>query len=184
MIYAAVVNGTIQNIVQIDNPDVVAALGASFQFFTRIDALNPMPAIGWTTSNGANFTAPQAVIQASSLANAGIDNSTIILDANNNIKLNPNVPLGTAPPLAIINGTAGTISWCMPVQTGSWKRVVILLAGYTALGPAPISFPIAFTKPPIAVSNTTGLSLSILTVNGITIPLATLASGIIVIEGV
>ena len=57
MMYAQIKGGKIVNIVVLGDANLVATFGAGFDAFVQIDTLNPMPAIGWTYSNGV-FAAP------------------------------------------------------------------------------------------------------------------------------
>ena len=84
---------------------------------------------------------------------------------------------------ADISGTAGDIFWAMP-DRGTCKRVVIQLVGFTKASTTAISFPVSFTNAPTLSCNNTSLVIDTLSTSGITIPVATTETGLIVVEGI
>ena len=95
--------------------------------------------------------------------------------------------LATTPDAAIapisINGSAGTLKWSMPVRSAGDKRIIVVLTGYTAAAPTVLTFPVAFTVAPTLSVNNTDLVISTLTTGGITIPVSTTETGLIIVEG-
>lgn len=57
MIYAQILNGIIENIIVLDDPSLSSLFSQGFDYFIRIDNLNPVPQIGWLY-NGSSFSDP------------------------------------------------------------------------------------------------------------------------------
>lgn len=57
MIYAQILNGIIQNIIVLDDPNISSLFSQGFDYFIRIDNLSPTPQIGWLY-DGNNFSSP------------------------------------------------------------------------------------------------------------------------------
>lgn len=84
-----------------------------------------------------------------------------------------------------VAGSAGNLYWSMPETGSGLKKVVIVLDGYSAAGTTTITFPTAFLHTPdVFKGGTITLSLTAPTTTQIVIPISTLQTGTITIEGI
>ena len=117
------------------------------------------------------------------LGNVG-DQDAILIIENQNLYQNAGYTTNSA---TLTGTTAGTVISSMPEQ-GVSKKVVAYANGYEnhTTTAQTITFPTAFSNPPIITSNTTGLSLTVSTTElTITSPDNTTAySGVIIVEGI
>jgi hypothetical protein len=92
-----------------------------------------------------------------------------------------------ASPITAVNtvaGSAGNLYWTMPEQSTGWKKVVIVLNGYTDASTTVITFPVPFLNIPSVTANGTTLTVSTISTAAITIPISTTQNGTIIVEGI
>lgn len=116
-------------------------------------------------------------------AGMNIDGSTLSMAPGNVIQLNTSNPINSSVTQTVVNGSAGFYTWSEPLQGSAWKEVIIRLNGYTNVSTTPIVFTTPFTYTPAVISNTSGLSVATVSTSGMTIPVAALVSGYIILEG-
>lgn len=112
-----------------------------------------------------------------------LDGTTLTSDAMNVMSINGANPIQSTVPQTTVSGSAGSYTWCQPVSGASWKKIIVRMSGYTNLSSSVITFPIPFVFTPAVMVNGSGLSIATMTATALTIPIATTASGFIILEG-
>lgn len=80
------------------------------------------------------------------------------------------------------SGSAGTVVSSEPFSGTTYKKVVVVVSGYTTTSTYTYAFPTAFTAVAAVTGNSTALSPTVTTAH-IVIPVATASSGVITVEG-
>ena len=57
MTYAQISDGVVENTIILDDVSLIPQFAAGFDYFVRIDELDPVPGIGWSY-DGNNFSPP------------------------------------------------------------------------------------------------------------------------------
>ena len=94
------------------------------------------------------------------------------------------ITASAAPQTALTGSGSGALTWTMPEQGESSKKVIISLAAWADAGEV-ITYPTAFTYTPAIAVNSTGLEIVTLSTISITIPDTSAApeTGFIILEG-